>query len=86
MDDRLIPSHRQRAALLALVFASGVCLAMLASRAVFARNSDLGFYPWNLVLAWIPFLLARRIYALRAWCCGFSFCQMRPTSSPISCI
>ena len=66
MDDRLIPSHRQRAALLALVFASGVCLAMLASRAVFARNSDLGFYPWNLVLAWIPFLLARRIYALRA--------------------
>ena len=66
MDDRLIPSHRQRAALIALIFASGVCLAMLASRAVFARNSDLGFYPWNLVLAWIPFLLARRIYALRA--------------------
>ena len=66
MDDRLIPSHRQRAALLARVFASGICLAMLAGRALFARNFDLGFYPWNLVLAWIPFLLARRIYGLRA--------------------
>ena len=66
MDDRLIPSHRQRATLLALVFASGVCLAMLAGRVLFARNSDLSFYPWNLVLAWIPFLLARRIYGLRA--------------------
>ena len=66
MDDRLIPGHRQRAALLALVFASGICLAMLASRTLFAQRWELGFYPWNLVLAWIPFLLARRIYGLRA--------------------
>ena len=66
MDDRLISSHRQRAALYALLFASGICLAMLASRALFAQRLELGFYPWNLFLAWIPFLLARRIYGLRA--------------------
>ena len=66
MDDRLISGHRQRAALLALIFASGICLTMLASRALFAGNFALGFYPWNLVLAWIPFLLARRVYGLRA--------------------
>ena len=66
MDDRLISGHRQRAALLALIFASGICLAMLASRVLFARRLELGFYPWNLILAWIPFLLALRIYGLRA--------------------
>ena len=66
MDDRLIPGHRHRAARFALLFASGVCLAMLASRALFAHRWELGFYPWNLVLAWIPLLLARRIYGLRA--------------------
>ena len=37
MDDRLITGHRQRAALFALLFASGICLAMLVSRALFAR-------------------------------------------------
>ena len=63
MDDRLIPGHRQRATLLALVFASGVCLAMLAGRALFSQTWELGFYPWNLVLAWIPLLLAGRIYS-----------------------
>ena len=66
MDDRLISGSRQRAALLALVFASGICLAMLASRTFFARHLELGFYPWNLVLAWIPLLLAGRTYRLRA--------------------
>ena len=66
MDDRLIPGPRQRATLLALIFASGICLAMLASRALFAQRWELGFYPWNLVLAWIPLLLAGRIYRLRA--------------------
>ena len=66
MDDRLISSHRQRATLLALLFASGICLAMLLSRALFAQSRELFFYPWNLFLAWIPFLLARRIYGLRA--------------------
>ena len=66
MDDRLISSHRQRATLLALLFASGICLAMLASRALFAQSRELFFYPWNLFLAWLPFLLARRIYGLRA--------------------
>lgn len=66
MDDRLITSHRQRAALGALLFASGICLAMLVSRALFAQSRELFFYPWNLFLAWIPLLLARRIYELRA--------------------
>lgn len=66
MHDRLIADSRLRAALLALVFASVICLAMLASRTVFAQRWDLGFYPWNLVLAWIPLLLAWRIYGLRA--------------------
>ena len=66
MDDRLIANSRLRTALLTLVFASVICLAMLASRTVFAQRLDLGFYPWNLILAWIPLLLAWRIYGLRA--------------------
>ncbi len=66
MDDRLIPGRRLRSVLFTLVFASGLCLTMLASRTLFARRLELGFYPWNLALAWIPLLLARRIYGLYA--------------------
>lgn len=64
--DRIIPDARLRAALLTLAGSSGVCLAMLAGRTYFAVRLELGFYPWNLLLAWIPLLLAARIYALRA--------------------
>ena len=66
MNDRLIPAARVRAALVALFFASVICLAMLASRTAFAQRWELGFYPWNLCLAWVPLLLAQHIYRLRA--------------------
>jgi len=66
MNDRMIPESRVRAALVALALGSGICMAMLASRTVFAQRLELGFYPWNLVLAWIPMLLAWRIHGLWA--------------------
>jgi uncharacterized membrane protein len=70
----LIPDQRVRLALLALGFGSAICLAMLAARMVFAQNRDLSFYPWNLLLAWIPLLLATWIYGL---------CAQRSPSGPL---
>jgi uncharacterized membrane protein len=64
MDGRLIPDHRVRGAVVPLVFASGLCLAMLVARAVVARRVELGFYVWNLTLAWLPLLFALRVYQL----------------------
>jgi uncharacterized membrane protein len=66
MRDRPIPDERAQRALFALIFASGTCLAMLGVRTLFSGHWELGFYIWNLVLAWIPLLLARRIYSLYA--------------------
>ena len=64
MDGRLIPHHRVRGAVVPLVFASALCLAMLVGRAIHARHVELGFYVWNLVLAWLPLLFALRVYQL----------------------
>jgi uncharacterized membrane protein len=64
MSDRLIPDHRVRTAVVALAFASGLSLAMLLGRAVFARSLELKFYVWNLILAWVPLLSALCAYRL----------------------
>jgi uncharacterized membrane protein len=38
-------------------------LAMLAARVVYTRTGDHAWIAWNLVLAWVPFLVALVIYA-----------------------
>ena len=64
MDERVILDHRLRVAVIAQVFASAVSLAMLVGRTIFAGRVELGFYVWNLVLAWLPLLFALRVYQL----------------------
>jgi uncharacterized membrane protein len=80
----VIPDRRVRLAVLALGFGSGLCLLMLAARNVFALSRDqnfyrdLDFYPWNLLLAWIPLLLATWIYG--------HYAQNSPRSGPLLAI
>ena len=44
--------------MLALIFASGVCVALVSARIIWTGNIRYGFLVWNLVLAWLPLLLA----------------------------
>lgn len=44
--------------MLALLFASGVCLALVAARIASTSNFRYGFLIWNLFLAWLPLLFA----------------------------
>ena len=66
MHGRLISDERVRPAVVALLFASLLCLAMLGGRTIFAGRLQLSFYIWNLVLAWLPLLFALRFYRLDA--------------------
>src|SRR5687768_17784477 len=66
VHSRLIHSRRTALALLALVFASAVCVALLIARALYARELLYAFLPVNLLLAWIPLVFALAVYALRA--------------------
>ena len=64
MSETLIVDRRVYVAIKALVFASVLSLAMLAARAIFVGHIQLGFYVWNLVLAWLPLVFALRVYQL----------------------
>jgi uncharacterized membrane protein len=44
--------------MLALIFASGVSVGLIAARIIWTGNIRYGFLAWNLVLAWLPLLLA----------------------------
>ncbi len=55
-------SDRRIATFFSLVLASGVCAAMLLIRVHSTGTTDYRFLAWNLVLAWIPFLLALGLY------------------------
>jgi uncharacterized membrane protein len=55
-------SDRRVAAFFALVLASGGCGALLAARMIETGTPSYRFLVWNLVLAWIPFLLALVLY------------------------
>ncbi len=44
--------------MLALLFASGVSVALVAARIVWTGNPRHGFLVWNLFLAWLPLLFA----------------------------
>jgi len=60
---RLRP-YRQLAVLGALVFASSLCLALLAVRMAHSRSFDYIGFAWNLFLAWLPMLCALVAYNL----------------------
>lgn len=66
MEERLIPDHRVRVAVKALVLASVLSLVMLACRSFFTHRLELKFYIWNLLLAWLPLVFALRVYQLVA--------------------
>jgi uncharacterized membrane protein len=55
-------SDRRVATIFALVLASGFCVSLLAAREWHAGTNGYRFLVWNLVLAWIPFLLALAFY------------------------
>ena len=52
----------RRAALFSLVVASGFGTALVWVRVARTGSEDYGFLVWNLLLAWVPFLLALWIY------------------------
>ena len=66
MKERLIPGSQARAALLALLLASLLCVAMIGARAIIFRQVAFVAFLWNLFLAWIPLLTALWLYILRA--------------------
>jgi uncharacterized membrane protein len=55
-------SDRRVSTIFAFVLASGLCGALLLVRIVESDSSGYRFLVWNLVLAWIPFLLALALY------------------------
>jgi uncharacterized membrane protein len=55
-------SDRRVATIFALVLASGFCVALLAAREWHTGSNGYRFLVWNLILAWIPFLLALVFY------------------------
>ena len=55
-------SDRRVATFFAFVLASGLCVSLVAIRAWHAGSDGYRFLVWNLILAWIPFLLALVFY------------------------
>jgi len=55
-------SDRRVTTIFAFVLASGLCGALFLARAVETDSSSWRFLVWNLVLAWIPFVLALALY------------------------
>ena len=48
--------------MVALTFASGVCLMLVIARIVWTRELRYGFLIWNLFLAWLPLMFALLAY------------------------
>ena len=75
---RLLLKPGLTAPVMALMFASAVCVAMVAIRVILAGNLVHAFLVWNLFLAWLPLIFAlevceqhvqggRRRWRLAAW-------------------
>ena len=60
----LIRNYRQIAVLLALIFASALCAALLVVRIMHSRSFGFIGFGWNLFLAWLPMLCALAAYNL----------------------
>jgi uncharacterized membrane protein len=65
LAERNIPTKRAQHTLWALAFATIVCCAMVMVRCAYAGNLRFSGLCWNVVLAWIPMLLALLIWRLR---------------------
>lgn len=57
-NDRVVPANRARHAIYTLLFATLVCVGMLGARFICAWNFRFSGLIGNLLLAWIPFVLA----------------------------
>ncbi len=55
---RALLRRETAAPMLALTFASAVCVALVAGRVVWTRNIRYAFLVWNLFLAWLPLVFA----------------------------
>jgi uncharacterized membrane protein len=55
--------NRRLVVLVGLVAASALCLTLVLVRNIYTGNVNFRYLMWNLVLAWIPFLLALGAYA-----------------------
>jgi uncharacterized membrane protein len=55
-------SERRLAILASLAGLSGLVVAMVAVRVFYSGNNDHAELVWNLLLAWIPFVLALQVY------------------------
>ena len=62
-------SRRRLAALAALVLASGFAVSLVALRLVWTGELHYANLVWNLVLAWVPLVLALLVYdrSRRGW-------------------
>lgn len=58
-NDTIISAHRTRGVIRALVLATGICLLLLAVRAVATQEIRWTGFFGNLLLAWIPLVFAR---------------------------
>jgi uncharacterized membrane protein len=54
--------HRQLAVIGSLVFATGLCLALLFLRLLYTRSFSYATFGWNLFLAWMPLVCALAAY------------------------
>ncbi|MFN0148120.1 MAG: DUF1361 domain-containing protein [Dehalococcoidia bacterium] len=60
--ERRLPGERWPAVLVILGLASAACVALVVLRVFSTRQPDFAFLVWNLVLAWVPFVLAIAVY------------------------
>lgn len=58
----LILKRETIAPVLTLMFASGVCVALVFARIVTIGNIGYAFLVWNLFLAWLPLILAQMLH------------------------
>ena len=62
---RLFYRNRGLGSILLFVFASALGVMMVAGRVMYTGTRGYTFLLWNLILAWIPFLIAFAMYHLR---------------------
>jgi hypothetical protein len=62
--EALNPPDRRTGPTRALVWVTVACLSVLAVYVAATGTRRLGYLPWNLFLAWVPYVLGRAIHRL----------------------